>query len=602
MKLEIIDGEKIYYAFFSGGKEVIKSQQNLNDINVFPVADGDTGTNLASTMHSIIEKSIKSVSVSETLRSIADSALLGARGNSGAIFAQFINGLSIGIGDKEKLNIDDFIMSLNHAVEYSYSAVNEPVEGTMLTVISDWVHSMHSLRNNILNFTDLFIYSLDEAKKSLEKTPEKLQILKDSGVVDAGAKGFVTFVEGITKAFKENLFNSEYYSDNSDSSVFYNSIEENHFVGNIDDIKFRYCTEALLQNDEGIDAVAIKESIKSYGDSLVVVSGNDKCRIHIHTNDPSKLFYTLKKYGDIIEEKVDDMKLQYKINNLDKKKRRIAVVTDSTCDLPQDIIDKYNIHILPLSLYFGKSHFLDKVTIKPDQFYDLVDSEETFPKSSQPTVKSFQNLYSFLSSHYDSIIAIHLTKEFSGTWYNSFKASEKIKNKKITVINSKHLSASLGMLVLRAVRAIEKGMEHDEVVNLIESLRNKTINLVSVKTLKYMVKGGRVSPLKGFMAKLLNLKPIVSVDKEGNSKLYGKAFSERANFKKIVDMLDNFSNSGTDLNSYCVVHAHNMKGALKMADLVEKRIGIKPEYIMDISAIVGMNSGRGAVSIGAVLN
>lgn len=207
-----------------------------------------------------------------------------------------------------------------------------------------------------------------------------------------------------------------------------------------------------------------------------------------------------------------------------------------------------------------------------------------------------------MSSHYDSIIAIHLTKEFSGTWYNSFKASEKIKNKKITVINSKHLSASLGMLVLRAVRAIEKGMEHDEVVNLIESLRNKTINLVSVKILKYMVKGGRVSPLKGFMAKLLNLKPIFSVDKEGNSKLYGKAFSERANFKKIVDMLDNFSNSGTDLNSYCVVHAHNMKGALKMADLVEKRIGIKPEYIMDISAIVGMNSGRGAVSIGAVLN
>ncbi|HOY25683.1 MAG TPA: DAK2 domain-containing protein, partial [Mesotoga sp.] len=304
--LNVIDGPTLFNAFFSGARAVIKEQGYLNKINVFPVPDGDTGTNLASTMRSIIELTAVSQSVGKTSRSIADAALMGARGNSGAIFAQYIHGLSNAIGNKESLDSGSFAKAVQEAVPYAYDAMSTPVEGTMLTVMKDWAEALNSAGNSENSFLEMITRSNEVAKKSLEETPEKLDVLKKAGVVDAGARGFVAFVEGI------KIFLSGKTMEMEDEVI--PDIElRNHVHVDETNIQFRYCTEAIIEGT-GIDHASLKRDASSFGDSVVVVGSDKRTRVHIHTNEPADLFYRLGKYGSITQQKVDDMEMQYRVS------------------------------------------------------------------------------------------------------------------------------------------------------------------------------------------------------------------------------------------------------------------------------------------------
>ena len=174
------------------------------------------------------------------------------------------------------------------------------------------------------------------------------------------------------------------------------------------------------------------------------------------------------------------------------RKWKIALVTDSTCDLGQELIDEYQINMLPINIHFGDNHYLDKITIQPEQFYSLLEENGYYPKSAQVNEKAFTNLYSHLASHYDSIIAIHLSEKLSGTFGSSRKAAQAISmefKKPITVINSRNLSGALGLIMLRAARAIEEGYSHDQVVAMAESWTNKVRIFVSVRDIKYLIRG-----------------------------------------------------------------------------------------------------------------
>ena len=206
-------------------------------------------------------------------------------------------------------------------------------------------------------------------------------------------------------------------------------------------------------------------------------------RIHVHTNNPADLFYNLKDFGTIAFQKADDMIRQSE--SVFKRKYKIALVTDSTCDLAEEIIDNYQIHVLPVNISFGDNHYLDKITIRPDQFYKMLNESPDYPKSSQINEKSFINLYSHLASHYDSVIAVNLSDKLSGTFHTSQKAAQIVSkefNKPITVINSKGISGSVGLVVLRIAEAIEKGFSHDQIVEMAEKWVSDSKIYVTVMT------------------------------------------------------------------------------------------------------------------------
>jgi DegV family protein with EDD domain len=587
MKIKYLDGRRLYTAFLVGGNAVISDKNYLNKINVFPVPDSDTGTNLASTIRSISERAQMSHSADATLRSIADAAIYGARGNSGLIFAQFLQGISDQLKNVKKISTSSFGESVKKAAHYAYTAIVSPVEGTMLTVMRDWAEAVYQERDKKRDYTELMNYSLQIAKRSLAETPKKLAVLAKAGVVDAGAKGFVDFLEGITNFIKRGRL-----KDLSKPDILWEE-PQTHVLTDREAVEHRYCSEALIIGEQ-IDVDAMKEKIRVFGNSAIVAGTSGKARIHIHTDTPSELFVQLKDYGSIVQIKADDMQKQYEASHA--RKTNIAVVTDSSCDLPQDVIDDLQIHVLPFYLSFGDSLFLDKVTIQPDQFYNLLQTHKEHPKSALPPLGSAQSLFSFLATHYESILAVHISDGLSGAFRVIQEAANVVQNKKINVINSKHLSASLGLIVLRAVQAVRDGKKHEEIVKAAEEWIEKTKILVDVQTLKYMVRGGRVSPLKGFMAKVLNLKPIVSLNSEGKAIASGKSFSRKSNMKKIVGKIRTMSEE-QPLWNYAIVHAKNPERAEMYAQKLKQEINREPLYIMDVSPVIGVHNGIGVVGI-----
>ncbi len=475
-----------------------------------------------------------------------------------------------------------------------YQAVSNPVEGTMLTVMSDWADFLYSRKEVVVDFDQAFLESLETLKKSLSETKEKLLILKKMNLVDAGAKGFVVFIEGIIELIRsKNLRHLMKEVPQIVSLVHSEEVTD-------EVIEFRYCTEALIRN-LAINQVSLQNLLQKYGNSIVVAGAEKTTRIHIHTNSPAKLFQELKDFGTITSQKVDDMVRQNEVSK--NRKWNIAVVTDSTCDLSQDLIDFYQIHVLPLNLNFGENHYLDKVTITPDEFYDLLDSNPEFPRTSLINERTFTNLYSQLATHYDAIIAIHLSGHFSGTLLNSQKAAARIAqefNKEVHVFDSKSLSGALGLLVLRTAQAIESGESLNVILGKMDDWISKTRIYVSVKTMKYMVKGGRVSKPKGFITSLLNIKPIVSLDQHGKAILLGKTFSQPSNvnlvMKKIESQLDQ-----TKIWNYVVLHAHNQTGANEYSSRMQKLTGVGPVATVDISPAIGMNAGVGATAVSIML-
>lgn len=594
-----INGKNFYYCFLAGAKKVLESQQHLNSINVFPVKDGDTGTNLASTLKSIIDTIIPTTGVKEAAAAVADAALIGARGNSGIIFAQFLYGFSNRLETSESKTIDFklFVEMASSGVKHAYQAISNPVEGTIITVMREWSEFLESVKNTTKGFVEIFIESYHKAEQSLAETPDKLEILAKNKVVDSGAKGFVLFLGGVVDLLKSGNLRDITYSRNVVKEIFVDEVIDSH-----EDITFRYCTEGLVSG-ENIDKNEIRERLSGLGDSLVVAGSKNKIRIHIHTDTPVDVFKYLGQIGSITYQKADDMVMQQEV--IERKKAKIAIVTDSTCDLPQSFIDEHQINVLPLSVHFDDSYFLDKVTIDYPQFKKLFDNAKNLPTTAQPAYKDFANKYAYLATHYDSIIAINVTSAMSGTSSTSRKAAKSISQqtrKKITVFDSKAISANLGLIVWRATELIESGATHEEVCKAIELwIKEKNNMVVCGTTTKYMVRSGRLSPSKGLLAKILNLKPAVYIDYEGKAVKIGSPFSNEAAIKMIENRA--IKDIGDKkIWGYSITHVSNESGVEEIKRFMSELTGgMQPLFIEPCTPVIATNVGPGTLALGFML-
>jgi DegV family protein with EDD domain len=586
-----LTGRQLYYSFLAGAYKLFEHQQEINKINVFPVKDGDTGTNLASTFQSIVDSPIPTNNLRKTISAMSDAALTGARGNSGIIFAQFIYGFSNEIPSGDKLSIPIFAEAMHKASGYTYQAVSVPVEGTMITVIREWAEYLYSLKDKIDDFKKLIAESYVKAKQSLAETTEKLEVLKQENVVDAGAKGFVVFLEGMIEFFKSGKLRELIIRNTLEKIEEFQPSRHKQF-------NYRYCTEALM---EPIDVTRhfIQQVLNDFGDSVVVAGSDHKLRFHVHTDDPAKLIDSLTGYGHVFNLKVDDMVFQEEISL--NRKSSIALVTDSSIDIPKSIIEDQQVHVVPLNLHFGKNHYLDRITITPERFYDKLANSDIYPTTSQPSKKEFLNKFNYLSTYYDSIISLNIAAVLSGTHQNAFTAGKEISaitGKKITAIDSKSVSAGLGLLLLRTMEAAKEGISHEELVDKIHSWIPKIRIYVAVQTVKYMVRGGRLSPMKGFIANMLNLKPIISFDKEGRAFSFNKSFGRRNNLKKIKRMIRKHLYSNK-LWNYALIYSDpgESQRASEYADKLKSLIGRSPAFVESIAPVVGVNAGPGTIAV-----
>ncbi|MFO7768948.1 MAG: DegV family protein [bacterium] len=587
MKISYLDGPRYYRAFVAGAHELARQQAELNRINVFPVADGDTGSNMAATARAVVTGSVVSSSLKETAASMADAAMMGARGNSGLIFAQYLYGFSREVGDRASVAGTAAAELFARAASHAREAVSEPVEGTMLTVMREWGEALEGLKQRVHDLAELIPASLHRARESLRGTTEKLEVLARNGVVDAGAKGFVTFLEGVESFLQGGSLREGVMKDLVVESA-------GHAAADLsEEVTFRFCTEAVLEGED-ITPEGLRSELKAWGDSVVTVGRPGKVHIHVHTSRPADLFQSVEERAAILQPKCEDMLRQ--VQAAGHRRSEVALVVDSACDLPPELFEEHRIHMLPLHLAFGESVYLDKRTIDQGRFYEKLDESGPYPTTSQIPTGDFEQLFRSLGEQYGSIVAITLSSGLSGTWNAARIAAGRLPGRRIEVIDSRHLSGSMGLVVLEAAEAIREGCSHDEVAARARDAVERAEILVGAKTMKYLVRSGRVSAVKGLVGRLMNIKPVITLDEEGKAAAFGRAFGQRGLLKLIRKKASELSRT-EGVRRYCVVHGHDPATAREWARAMEETVGRPPEFVMDIAPVIGLHAGRGAAAV-----
>ncbi|KRN56616.1 hypothetical protein IV74_GL000864 [Carnobacterium divergens DSM 20623] len=588
----VIDKEQLRLAFQQGAISVINKKKSLNDMNVFPVADGDTGSNLASLMQGIIEETGQQFqSIKEVFDAVAEAALVSARGNSGIIFAQYLNGFAKQIEKEALFSSLNFVESAKAAVKDAYAAIENPMEGTMITVIRAWAESLDAKEAD-LKIT--LSRGLDNARYALKETPKQLKILQKNNVVDAGAKGFVLFLEGFTEMIcrqgeTESIIDSALIQEQL-------SVDVSQSHHQFDSVPLnRYCTEVLIEGEDLVQE-EIKALLQDLGDSMVVATGSKKARIHIHSNQPAEVMRRLRKMGRILQQKADDMLLQFEVNT--NQKYPIALVTDSIADLPAEFVLKEQIHVLPMNLIINDVNYLDKLTIQPTEFYEMNRVENGTASSSQPSLKAIENLFSYLETRYQEIIVVTVASALSGTYSSIKEGAKKFQKKgtKIAIIDSKQNSAAEGLLVMEAAEWIAKGESFDTIVARVVDARATTKILVSVNQLDAMIQSGRLPGIVGKIAQKVHLKPIVSLNEEGGGSVEGVTFSTKSNEKRLLKEVKKMQRHHS-IKRYAIIHANDEKRAKRFANQVKAELGFEPHYLMEISTVVAMSAGEECIAI-----
>lgn len=529
-----LDGDTLAVALTSGIHRIMREQDLLNRINVFPVADSDTGTNLSLSLRTTLavlgKESDKHLGT--MLAAVADALLDGARGNSGAIVAQFFQGMSDSAGEITRFTTYTFGKAVAMGSEYAHDALSKPREGTILSVIAAFAdsiaHQVSADRED--EFPVVLRNALERVEEALENTPNQLDVLRKAGVVDAGAKGFTELVKGMSDFLHDGKF-----VPMPSLSADYN-IEPAVSFSEADNVsQFRFCTECIVTAPE-IDRRKLREGLTEIGDSLVLAGTKRKAKIHIHVDDPDAVFEIARQYGHLSAEKADDMRRQQ--HSTHGAKRRFAVITDSAADISDDDMERLDIHMVPCRIQFGGRGYLDKVSITIDEFYEELKTNPHHPTTSQPAPGDFRRQFQFLASHFEDVLSINLTSAASGTFEAARLAASRTNAAgRIHVVDSQNASMGQGQIVVLAAECAEKGADIDTTIERVKQLIPVTRTYVMLDDLRHAVRGGRLPAWVKTIAELLRLVPIIATKPDGRISLAGFLFGKRDRLERFAKFI-----------------------------------------------------------------
>ncbi|WP_461210278.1 DAK2 domain-containing protein [Desulfocurvus sp. DL9XJH121] len=591
-RIQYIDGIRYKRILFAAAQRLIDNYEYLDEINVFPVPDGDTGSNMAGTMRSIVDGSAEALdsSIDSMSRVIAEAALLGARGNSGVILAQFFCGFAEGVKDMVRVTPRQFAEAMTRASQRALEAMSSPKEGTILTVITDWAQHLGDNCEKYRDFPELLHDSLGRARQSLKETTDKLASLKAAGVVDAGAQGFVFLLDGIVDFVERGRLDRKAEKRMIGRKGPSGRIQERVAV---EELTFRFCTECLLHG-AAIDRDALRAELESMGDSLIVAGTDTVARVHVHTNEPEGVFRIAGAHGEVSRRKVDDMLKQHR-DIVAQARQKVGIVTDSCCDLPEEFLAQHGIRVAPLTLTLDGEEYLDKVDISPAEFNDRLRVCGS-AKTSQPAPMHFKSLYDEMLGQFDSVVSIHLTGGSSGTYQAAANIGRQVDDERVTVLDSSTLTVAQGLVVREAALAAGLGMSAEEVAEVAREAIERVRIFVSLDTLDFAVRGGRVSRKEGLIAKALCVKPVLTFDRQGKARVVGKALGSRLAERKLMHEVRAYAREHQNLR-FAVAHVAAEETAQRYRKLIWDEFGAEPKFVLEASPVLGCYSGLGAAAI-----
>ncbi len=589
--IRYLNGRRIHRALQAGIARVVARREYINRINVFPVPDGDTGTNMAFTLVSILQQTRDRAekNISLMMNRVADAAIDGSRGNSGAILAQFLQGLHEGCRERRTLTAKRFCAAIERGASAAREAIAEPREGTILSVIHDFSEEMNrQVRDGTDDIVELLRNGLQQTRESLARTTSQLEVLQQAGVVDAGAQGFVDLLEGVYEFVQKGSIR-EVPQPATEAIE-----DEEGAAGQEIDLTHRFCTECIITG-ENIDRLALRQQLAEIGSSLVIAGTQKKARVHVHVNNPEDAYRICAEFGKVSSQKADDMHAQQQAAH--SQRSEVAIITDSGADIPDTELERLNIHIVPVRVNFGDRDYLDKVSLSSEEFYQKMREGKAVPKTSQPPVGDFRRQFQFLSSHHEHVLSINLSDKMSGTHRAAQTANNSV-DSGIDIYDSHNVSAGQGLLVIYAAELAQAGYPVSEIRSRLDEIVDNTKTYAIIPDLSFGVRGGRIPLSKKRVADWLRLTPVIANSSDGHvvskSVLFGRT--------KLVPRFAKYLEKRAKQNDrwrVIVGHWDNLSDAEALAYELRERIpGVDSLHIMDGGVAVGAHAGLGALVVG----
>ncbi len=594
MRIAYVDGPRLRRSLVAACDHAQLARKELNRINVFPVPDGDTGTNLALTVRAISDQLRHNAdeSVGAVALEAARASVLGARGNCGMMLSHFLLGFADRIGGLARIAPAQLAHALGGGVEHLEDALDAPVEGTMLTVMRDTAVAAEEAVGN--DFEPFLERLLEAARRSLARTPDLLPVLKRAGVVDAGAKGFVSLLEGVVGLVRGEAPSTDAEEPASEpvaaAAVDFEQSGE----------AYRFCTEALVRGDALPESAEVRSRLGPLGDSIIVIRTESLLKLHIHTDEPEQVFSFLRGYGELAAHKAEDMRAQHEVveraaaGHVSLARRPVTVVTDSAADLPTDVIRAHGIHVVPLLLMTDGKALRDRVDVDAEDFARRLHNGADLPTTSQPPPGAFLEAYERAAEEGESVVVIALGSKLSGTHGSAEAAAQLFGEGNVHVFDSRAASSLQALLALKAVELAELAVPARDILQELDRLRAQSGVFFTVDRFDRLRASGRVGLGRAWVAGALGVKPILGLTDEGRVVPVGKAFGRKRVIRTVLDMVAAVVPPGATAIRFALAHVLAAEKMELVRAGIRERFGEAEVLISPATPVVATHTGVGA--------
>ncbi len=587
-----LDGPRLARGFYAASDWVTAGREELNRINVFPVPDGDTGTNFSMTLRAVADalRALGDASLADTARTASRAAVLGARGNSGMMLAHFLIGFADGIGDRATAGAVEVAAAVRRGAETLERALDEPREGTILTVARDAAVAAERAARESADIGHFVRRLLAESERVLARTPELMAVLKEAGVVDAGGKGFVRMIEGFVRVINgDPILAAPPIS--GDEAAIPAALAE--IAGERD---FQYCTEVLVRGEALPPANDVRAALHDFGGSVVVAVAGDILKLHVHTDTPDAVFTLAERWGTVTARKADDMRAQHR-QLAHVEQRRVAVVVDSTNDLPDATLDRHGIIAVPLQVMFGDETFRDRIDLKPAEFYRRLRAAKELPTTSQPAPAAFVKAFRAAREEAAEVVGVFLSAALSGTFGSAQAAVQAAGLTGVTLVNSRTASLGVGLLALRASELADEGWTAARIARELERIRGQSGVLLTVDRYENLIRSGRVSRGKAWLGGLLDIRPILEVDAEGRIQPVDRVRGRDEVVPRVLTLLKQRLDPRPRDLRFGIVHAEAPDVAERVRNALQAAFQPKEILVGPATAVLGTHVGEGAWAV-----
>ena len=596
IRIGYLDGPRLARSMFAASEWVAAGRDEINRINVFPVPDGDTGTNLSLTLRAVADalQALGDAPLPETARTMARAAVLGARGNSGMMLANFLLGIADSFGTRSAAGTRDLARALQAGYQRLYAALDEPREGTILTVAREMAAAAERVAADTPDLAAFVTRLYQEGEVSLAGTPELLATLKEAGVVDAGGKGFVRMFEGVVRVIEGDPILPA-------QSATWEAAAPAALVEVAEDRDYQFCTEVVVQGEQLPSTNEARTVMHGFGGSVVVVSTGDILKAHVHTDTPDAVFTAAARWGQVTFTKADDMRLQHLAlkdgEGRHLERRAVAIVSDTAADLSDAILDRHRIALVPLQVTFGDRTFKDRLELKTDQFYVRLRQATELPTTSQPAPGEFVKIFRSGLEEADSLVVVLVSGVLSGTFNAGQTAARVAGLTGLHFVDSRSVSLGLGLLVLRAAELAEAGWPAGAIVTELERLKQQAGMFLTVDTYENLLRSGRVSRGRAWLAGMLDVKPIIGMDREGRLVPVDRARGREAVLRRVLQLLDQRLTPRPRMVRFGVVHADAPEVAERVRSALIAAFQPKDCLVAQASGVLGTHAGIGAWAV-----